>query len=117
MLAPDRPKKRRRCGELGTPHLFQAVTSTGARKPEDAWQSRPEERPLGGMTGLGVHMIDNLQYLAGRAKRVSAFSRTVDGATGLEVIAVLEAGIRSAERGTAMDVDEVRQGRQGVHLR
>ena len=36
------------------------------------------------MTGLGVHMIDNLQYLAGPAKRVAAFSKQLLGKTNLD---------------------------------
>ena len=66
-------------GALGIPHLFQATITSTFSRPEDAWQSRPRERPLGGMTGLGIHMIDNLQALAGPASRVSTFSRPVAG--------------------------------------
>lgn len=39
------------------------------------WRSDPDECPLGGMTALGVHMVDNLIYLAGPAVAVSAMSR------------------------------------------
>jgi predicted dehydrogenase len=41
------------------------------------WRARREESPLGGMTSLGVHMIDNMHYLLGPIERVFAFTNVL----------------------------------------
>ena len=63
-------------GELGTIHQLDAnLSNVGGQNARAGWRNDPAECPAGGMTGLGVHMIDNLIYLAGTVKRVSAFSK------------------------------------------
>jgi predicted dehydrogenase len=52
--------------------------------PRTGWRGEPEESPAGGMTGLGVHMADNLNYLLGRAVTVAAFSRRIIGVGKLD---------------------------------
>lgn len=71
-------------GELGDLYQLESNLSMpgGALRP--GWREDPAECPVGSMTGLGVHMVDNLQYLAGPVKRVSAFS------TKLNSIGVLD---------------------------
>ena len=75
-------------GVLGTPLLATSVFTVGRGFPAN-WRASRHESPLGGMTGLGVHMIDTFQYLIGPILRVSAFSNGVmageplDHATGL----------------------------------
>lgn len=75
-------------GRLGTLLLATSVFVVGRGFPA-TWRSAPHESPLGGMTGLGVHMIDTFHYLVGPIRRVSAFSNGVldgeplDHATGL----------------------------------
>lgn len=75
-------------GGLGTPLLATSVFVVGRGFPA-TWRSSQHESPLGGMTGLGVHMIDTFHYLVGPIRRVSAFSNGVlageplDHATGL----------------------------------
>ncbi len=39
------------------------------------WRAAPEESRAGGMTGMGVHVLDCFSYLAGPMKRLSALSR------------------------------------------
>ncbi len=74
-------------GELGMVHHLEAnLSSPIGLKPRGGWRSDPAECPAGGMTGLGVHMIDNLHYLAGPMKRVSAFSKKLLGAGNLDEI-------------------------------
>jgi predicted dehydrogenase len=41
------------------------------------------------MTPMGVHMVDNLVYLAGRVKRVAAFSKRLLGRSGLDDVTSL----------------------------
>lgn len=75
-------------GSLGTLLLATSVFVVGRGFPA-TWRSASHESPLGGMTGLGVHMIDTFHYLVGPIRRVSAFSNGVlageplDHATGL----------------------------------
>ena len=72
-------------GELGMLHQLEANLSLPMGfEPKQGWRNDAEECPAGSMTGLGVHMIDNLQYLAGPAKRVCAFSKKLLGKTNLD---------------------------------
>jgi predicted dehydrogenase len=74
-------------GELGMLHQLEAhVFNANRQKPAAGWHNDPAEWPLGGMTGRGVHMVDNFHYLAGPVKRVIAFSKKVLGATRLDDI-------------------------------
>ncbi len=76
-------------GAIGTPLLATSVFAVGRGFPAN-WRASRHESPLGGMTGLGVHMIDTFHYLVGPIGRVSAFSNGVlegeplDHATGLQ---------------------------------
>lgn len=63
-------------GQLGVAHYAEANLSyPKGLNPRSGWRADPAESPAGGMTGLGVHMADNLNYLLGRPARVAAFSR------------------------------------------
>ena len=75
-------------GEMGTPLMASSMFNVSRGYPA-TWRAEDAETPLGGMTGLGVHMIDTYHYLLGPIAAVSAFSRSVlpdvplDHATGL----------------------------------
>jgi len=72
-------------GELGTIHYAEANLSyPKGLNPRGGWRGTPEESPAGGMTGLGVHMADNLNYLLGKAARVSAFSKRIVAVSDLD---------------------------------
>ncbi len=72
-------------GALGMLHQVEANLSLPMGfAPKQGWRNDAEECPAGSMTGLGVHMVDNLQYLAGAAKRVCAFSKKLLGKTNLD---------------------------------
>ena len=43
--------------------------------PADSWRMRAEESRAGGMTGMGIHVLDCFRELIGPVKRVSALSR------------------------------------------
>ena len=63
---------------LGTLHHAEANLSyPKGLNPRTGWRGDPAESPAGGMVGLGVHMVDNLIYLLGRVKRLSAFSKQI----------------------------------------
>jgi predicted dehydrogenase len=68
-----------------------------AFKPDlPEWRRDREECPAGGMTVLGVHMLDTIHYLGGPVKRVYAMSRRVSGLLDIDdvtaVLFELEAG-------------------------
>jgi len=72
-------------GELGVVHHLEANYSKPImQKPKDNWRNNPLESPAGGMTALGIHMVDLLYYLAGTAKRLSAFSKKLYGKSNLD---------------------------------
>ncbi|MEK6709296.1 MAG: Gfo/Idh/MocA family oxidoreductase [Nitrospinota bacterium] len=56
----------------------------GFRLDLASWRADPAESPAGGMTGLGVHHADTLQYLFGPVKRLAAMSRSVHPRTPLD---------------------------------
>lgn len=61
-------------GDIQTVEAHQSVPN-GHKMPEQAWRWDPDQSPLGGMTSLGIHKIDTMQYFAGPIKAVSAFTR------------------------------------------
>lgn len=83
--ANRRLKEMVESGELGMAHYAEANLSyPKGLNPRSGWRADPAESPAGGMTGLGVHMADNLNYLLGRPARVAAFSRQNIGVSKLD---------------------------------
>jgi predicted dehydrogenase len=72
-------------GRLGQIHAaegwFSRVWGPQTHRP---WRDDPTESPLGGMTALGVHIVDNFQYLVGPIARVMCHSRQVTGITRID---------------------------------
>lgn len=66
-------------GELGTVTMIETNQSVpNALRFEDGyWRASRTESPLGGMTSLGVHMLDTMMYLLGPVQRVFAFSKGI----------------------------------------
>jgi predicted dehydrogenase len=66
-------------GELGTVLQLEAtyMDPGGFSSTLPGWRRDPRESPAGAMTALGVHMVDTFHFLAGRARRVSAFSKRI----------------------------------------
>lgn len=65
-------------GQLGMIHHVEAnLSHPKGLTPRTGWRANPAESPAGGMTGLGVHMVDNLIYLVGRPRRLAAFSKQI----------------------------------------
>jgi predicted dehydrogenase len=64
-------------GEIGDIQAMEANQSVpnGFTWPADAWRRNAEEAPLGGMTSLGIHKIDSMQYHAGPIKSVFCYTR------------------------------------------
>jgi predicted dehydrogenase len=72
-------------GELGMVHYAEAnLSNPRGLNPRTGWRGDPTESPAGGMTGLGVHMADNLNYLLGPASKVAAFSKQVIHVSNLD---------------------------------
>jgi predicted dehydrogenase len=45
-----------------------------ANQPAEHWRSAPQETRAGGMTGMGIHLIDGVSFLIGPIKRASALA-------------------------------------------
>jgi predicted dehydrogenase len=69
-------------GELGQPqHIEANISVPVAFKPDlPEWRKNPEQLPAGGMTPLGVHHVDTIQYLGGPIRSVWAVSKNIYGA-------------------------------------
>jgi predicted dehydrogenase len=63
-----------------------------ANAPVDGWRSVPEESRAGGMTGMGIHVLDCFRHLIGPMTRISALSkrRALALATGDTTAALVE---------------------------
>src|SRR5690625_2007286 len=67
-------------GEFGVVHQIDTTIHVSKyQNPPTSWRADPVESPAGGMTALGVHMLDTMQYLLGPITKVSAFSKRVLG--------------------------------------
>jgi predicted dehydrogenase len=66
-------------GELGQVVMIETQQSVpnAQRFQPGYWRANRAESPLGGMTSLGVHMIDTMHYLLGPVERVFAFSNVL----------------------------------------
>lgn len=66
-------------GDLGTVTMVETQQSTpnALRFAPDYWRANHDESPLGGMTSMGVHMVDTMTYLLGPIERVSTFSKEI----------------------------------------
>jgi UDP-N-acetyl-2-amino-2-deoxyglucuronate dehydrogenase len=64
-------------GEAGTPSMVEAVfgNERGLELKEGDWRADPVQAPGGPLTQLGIHQIDNLQYLLGPARTAVAMGR------------------------------------------
>ncbi len=84
-------------GTLGTLlHVEGNFSGSGARAYKAGmWRADRHESPLGGMGGMGIHMIDMIINLAGRFRQVTVqshakVSATIDDTTAM--LGVLESG-------------------------
>jgi predicted dehydrogenase len=66
-------------GELGTVTMIETHQSVPKALDfaPDYWRANRTESPLGGMTSLGVHMIDTMTYLLGKIETVFVFSKGI----------------------------------------
>lgn len=62
-------------GSMGDIEMLEANHSLPNQIPKGAWRWDEEQSPLGSMTSLGIHQIENFHYLAGPISRVGAFNR------------------------------------------
>ncbi len=66
---------------VGSPEFGTVMFADGnyshdilANTPLDNWRSAPQETKAGGMTGMGIHLLDSFSFLVGPMARVSALS-------------------------------------------
>ena len=98
-------------GDLGMIHYAEANLSyPKGLNPRSGWRGTPEESPAGGMTGLGVHMADNLNYLLGKPARVAAFSKKLIAVGNLDDVTTATIEYESgplAFLGTSMVIPDI----------
>ena len=88
-------------GWFGDLHLLEAkMSSPSDIVPRTGWRGDPEECPLGGMTALGVHMVDSIQYLAGEITSVFATSRRIWARGTLDDVTTLSLELASGALAT-----------------
>ena len=89
-------------GRLGTIMFAEGNYSHDilADTPPDNWRSAPEETRAGGMTGMGIHLLDTFSFLIGPMEKVCALStrRTLPLASGDTTLALL--GFRNGATAT-----------------
>jgi predicted dehydrogenase len=68
-------------GALGSVIMIETHQSTANALQFDReyWRANDTESPLGGMTSLGVHMLDTMTYLLGEISTVFAMSKRILG--------------------------------------
>lgn len=67
-------------GSLGVVHQLEATFHVPKfQDPVSSWRADRDETPGGGMTGLGVHMLDSFHYFVGATTRVMAYSKRILG--------------------------------------
>ena len=90
-------------GGFGLVHLIEAkMTSPTDITPRRGWRGDAQECPLGGMTALGVHMVDSIQYLGGEITSVYATSRQILGWGTLDDATTLSLELASGALATLM---------------
>ncbi len=73
--------------DLGEIHAAEGwFTRIWGVQGERPWRDDPGQSPLGGMTALGIHLIDNFHYLLGPISRVSCLSKQIGALTGIDDI-------------------------------
>jgi predicted dehydrogenase len=77
-------------GDLGMVHLLTGTIFVPKDQvPRKGWRSDRDESPVGGMTALGVHMVDTFRYLAGPIDRVSVMSKQLWAAGRTDDISII----------------------------
>ena len=64
-------------GELGSMVQIEGNFSTNLVPSAGTWRANREESPAGGMTSLGIHVVDAFIHLFGRIEYVQAVSRRI----------------------------------------
>jgi predicted dehydrogenase len=64
-------------GELGKPIHIEGQFSANLARHDGTWRNSRTESPAGGMTSLGVHVIDMFINLFGRVAEVETWSRRI----------------------------------------
>lgn len=73
-------------GEVGEPALIEAewTNERAVDLTPDNWRADPDRAPAGPLIQLGIHQIDNFQYLFGPIEQVFSYGkRTADGIENL----------------------------------
>ncbi len=64
-------------GELGAPVHIEGQFSANLARHDGTWRTSRTESPVGGMTSLGIHLVDIFIHLFGRISEVQTWSRRI----------------------------------------
>jgi predicted dehydrogenase len=84
-------------GEIGEIQLVEAnISAPLAFNPHlPEWRKDVDHLPVGGMTPLGVHMVDTIHYLAGQLATTMCMSKPVLGALDVDEVTTALFGMES----------------------
>lgn len=93
-----------RAGELGTVlHCHGEMASpTGLFLPPGGWRTDPDQSPAGGMTGLGIHLVDGMIDLFGEVEAVACQSVHRAAPSGAEDTTSVLLRFRSGQTGSLL---------------
>lgn len=93
-----------RAGELGTVlHCHGELTSSiGLFLPAGVWRTDPHQSPAGGMTGLGIHLVDAMIGLFGEVAAVACQSVNRAAPSGTEDATSVLLRFRSGQTGSLL---------------
>ncbi|MCS0504266.1 Gfo/Idh/MocA family protein [Ancylobacter mangrovi] len=93
-----------RAGEVGTVlHCHAEMTSSSALfLPGGVWRTDPEQSPAGGMTGLGIHLVDLMIDLLGEIDAVACQSLNRAAPSGAQDTTSVSLRLRSGVTATLL---------------
>ena len=96
-----------RAGEPGTILHVETVMSgsSGLFLPKGIWRTDPEQSPAGGMTGMGIHLVDGMIDLFGEVEAVACQSAARAAPSGLHDTTSVLLRFRSGATGSLLTMN------------
>ena len=90
--------------ELGTPVHIEGQFSANLARHDGTWRTSRTESPAGGMTSLGIHLVDIFIHLFGRITEVETWSRRIDMPYDIDDSTAVLVGFEDGRIGTLSTV-------------
>lgn len=100
-----------RSGEMGTVlHVETVMTGpSGLFLPKGIWRTDPEQSPAGGMTGMGIHLVDGMIDLFGEIEAAACQSVNRAAPSGLHDTTSVLLRFRSGATGSLLTMNATAQ--------